>query len=314
MFQQPGLSSSTSGLTRRRFLAGAAASVAMASNIRLLFGKVDKSLSKLAGEVGATTSSFSGHLVASPKKSGQFTLLELPRILRDELDMRVIDLNTSSLGRVDKAWLDQVRKAVDDAGCVLTNLKMNQGGLDMNSPDAAVREKALAEYRGSIDAAAHLGIPYVRPLPLKEHPDMAIHVASYRALADYGAERGVKLLVENYGWMESDPQSVPKLIKAIDRDVAATPDTGNWANNEVRYAGLKAAFPYAVSCDFKARTLGPNGEHALYDLKRCFEAGWECGFRGPWCLEHAHSDRSQLFKDLTFLRDQLRDWMRAVRV
>ncbi len=311
MARQSTSSCDTIGLTRRCFLVGAAASVALSSNVRVLLGRDDGPLAELAGEVGVTTSSFSGHLVANLKKPGQFTLLELPRILRDELDMRVIDLNTSSLGRVDKAWLDQVRKAVDDAGCVLTNLKMNQGGLDMNSPDAAVREKALAEYRGSIDAAAHLGIPYVRPLPLKERPDMAIHVSSYRALADYGAERGVKLLVENYGWMESDPQSVPKLVKAIDRDVAATPDTGNWENDDVRYAGLKAAFPHAVSCDFKARTLGPNGEHALYDLKRCFEAGWECGFRGPWCLEHAHSDRTQLFKDLIVLRDQLRGWMKA---
>lgn len=314
MARQSTSSCDTSSLTRRRFLAGAAVSVAMPSNVCVLFGRDDKPLLEPAGEVGVTTSSFSGHLAASPKTPGQFTLLELPGILRDELDMRVIDLNTSSLGRVDKAWLDQVRKAVDDAGCVLTNLKMNQGGLDMNSPDAAVREKALAEYRGSIDAAAHLGIPYVRPLPLKEHPDMAIHVASYRALADYGAERGVKLLVENYGWMESDPQSVPKLIKAIERDIAATPDTGNWENDDVRYAGLKAAFPHAVSCDFKARTLGPNGEHALYDLKRCFEVGWECGFRGPWCLEHAHSDRTQLFKDLIVLRDQLCGWMKAARV
>ncbi len=110
--------------------------------------------------------------------------------------------------------------------------------------------------------------------------------------------------------MESDPQSVPTLIKAIDRDVAATPDTGNWVNDEVRYAGLTAAFPDAVSCDFKARELGPNGEHSLYDLRRCFDIGWECGFRGPWCLEHAHSDRTRLFKDLTLLRDRLRGWMR----
>ena len=314
MTQLPTSPRATISLTRRSFLAGAVASVSALSNARVSLGWVDSPLAKLAGEVGITTSSFSGHLVASPKTPGQFTLLELPRILRDELDMRVVDLNTSSLGRVDKAWLDQVRKAVNDAGCVLTNLKMNQGGLDMNSPDAAVREKALAEYRGSIDAAAHLGIPYVRPLPLKERPNMGIHISSYRALADYGAERGVKLLIENYGWMESDPQSVPKLIKAIDRDVAATPDTGNWENDDVRYAGLKAAFPHAVSCDFKARTLGPNGEHALYDLKRCFEAGWKCGFRGPWCLEHAHSDRTQLFRDLILLRNQLRAWMKAAEV
>ena len=108
--------------------------------------------------------------------------------------------------------------------------------------------------------------------------------------------------------MESDTQSVPKLIKAIDRGVVSTPDTGNWANNDLRYDGLKAAFASAVSCDFKARQLGPNGEHALYDLKRCFDVGWDTGFRGPWCLEHAHPDRAKLFAELTLLRDMLRRW------
>ena len=32
-----------------------------------------------------------------------------------------------------------------------------------------------------------------------------------------------------------------------------------------------------------ARQLGPNGEHELYDLKRCFSIGWQAGFRGD-CL------------------------------
>jgi hypothetical protein len=296
-------------LRRRDFVAAGLTAFSAAVMPRKLFAK-EQSLEALRGEVGVTTSSFSGHLVARPKP-GQFTLLELPRLLRDELDMRVIDLNTSSLGRFDKPWLDQVRTAVESAGCVLTNLKMNQRGFDMNSSDRAVRERALGEYRRSIDAAAHLGIPWVRPLPLKERPDMATHVASYRVLADYGAERGVGLLVENYGWMESDPQSVSKLIAAIDRDVKATPDTGNWANDDVRFAGLEDAFPHAVSCDFKARTIGADGAHVAYDLKKCFDVGWQTGFRGPWCLEHAHRDRKQLFRDLTLLRDRLREWMQA---
>ncbi|MCH7729877.1 MAG: hypothetical protein IH991_25915 [Planctomycetes bacterium] len=142
---------------------------------------------------------------------------------------------------------------------------------------------------------------------------MKIHVASYRELADYAASRDVQMLVENFGWMDSDPNSVPKLVEAIDRKVAVSPDTGNWSNNEVRYAGLAKAFPLAVTCDFKARALGPDGEHKLYDLKKCFEIGWKAGFRGPWCLEHANRDRKSLFRELALLRDMLRKWMSAQR-
>jgi hypothetical protein len=262
----------------------------------------------LTRQVGVTTSSFARHLTVKPR-AGEFTLLELPRIMRNELDMRVIDLNTSSLASFEAGYLDRCREAAEKAGCVFTNLKMNQRGLNMDSRRQDERTKSLTEYKRTIDAGARLGVRWVRPLPNKERPDLAIHAASYRELADYAAPRKVQLLVENYGWMESDPQSVPQVIKAVGRNIAACPDTGNWSNNQVRYDGLARAFPLAVTCDFKARELGPKGEHVLYDLERCFRIGWDAGFRGPWCLEHAHADRKALFRELALLRDMLRQWM-----
>ena len=295
-------------LNRRQFTATA---LAAASAPELLIGAEGErpEPDPLAGQVGITTSSLSGHLVANPK-AGQFSLPELPRIMRDELDMRVIDLNTSSLASQEPAYLDRCREAAEKAGCVFTNLKLNQRGLDMNSSEEAVRERALRAYERSIDAAARLGCRWARPLPARPRPDMAIHVTSYQRLCDYAAKREVQMLVENFGWMQSDAQSVPKLVKAIGRNVAACPDTGNWDSEELRYAGLAKAFPLAVTCDFKARQLGPGGEHPQYDLKRCFQVGWDAGFRGPWCLEHANRDRAALFRELTLLRDMLREWMK----
>ncbi|QDV20129.1 Xylose isomerase-like TIM barrel [Gimesia panareensis] len=261
----------------------------------------------LKNALGITTSSLSGHITPRGGK-GKISLLDLPKILRDELGMTVIDLNTSTLSVTDRKYLDQLRSAADQAGCILTNLKMNQGKLDMNSPEKATREKALQTYKQSIDVASQLGLKWARPLPLKPRPDMQIHIASYRELCDYGAERNVQLLVENYGWMQSDPASVVKLVEAIGHNVAACPDTGNWDSEQLRYAGLEKTFPIAVTCDFKARAIGPRGEHPLYDLKRCFEIGWQAGFRGPWCFEHANKDRQMLFKELGMLRDMLQTW------
>lgn len=86
-------------------------------------------------------------------------------------------------------------------------------------------------------------------------------------------------------------------------------DTGNWTN-EARDEGLRQAFPHAVTCDFKARQLGENGEHAPYDLHRCFQIGWDAGFRGPWCLEHFDASLPRLLKNMQYLRDQLKTWMK----
>lgn len=294
--------------TRRQVLRLTAVGAALARLSSATRAQAAPEQLELAGAVGVTTSSFSGHLVTTSRRGG-FTLLELPQIMRDELDLRVIDLNTTALVSREGAYLDRCREAAAKTGCVFTNLKMNQRDLDMNSPDAAVRTKALQEYKRSIDAASRLGCRWARPLPSRERPDLERHIAGYRELADYGAERGVELLVENFGWMESDPESVVKLVRDIGRNVAACPDTGNWVNDEVRWAGLRATFPQAVTCDFKARELGPNGEHELYDLKACFDLGHSAGFRGPWCLEHANRDRAKLLRELALLRDMLRRWM-----
>ena len=295
-------------VSRREFLTAtvlAAASLKNATSAEAGNAAADK-----LHEVGVTTSSFSPHLTARAEP-GKFTLLDLPRLMRDELDMRLIDLNTSALASFDGAYLERVRAAAEKAGCLLTNLKLNQSGLDMNSADPAVREKALAEYKRSIDAAERLGVQWARPLPLRARPDMERHIAAYRELADYARPRNVRMLVENYGWMASEADSTAKLIAAVDRNLAACPDTGNWSSNEVRYAGLAKTFPLAVTCDFKAGKLGASGEHAAYDLQKCFQIGWDAGFRGPWCLEHANGDRKQLFRELGVLRDMLRKWIAA---
>ena len=163
-----------------------------------------------------------------------------------------------------------------------------------------------------MDAAARLGVRWVRPLPGPKRPDLAQYAAAYRELIDYGASRGLGVLVENFGWMQGDPDAIPALIKAVGTGLRAQPDTGNWTG-AARYAGLAKAFPLAASCDFKAKELGRDGSHAAYDLKRCFQIGWDAGFRGPWCFEHQHADFAQLLREMKLLRDLLRGWMRTAK-
>jgi hypothetical protein len=258
----------------------------------------------LKGELGITTGSFMRNIT-----EGNFRLLDLPRLMRDELGMRVIDLMTATLESLDPAYLDQFRAESEKAGCILTNLKMNQKGLEMASPDEAVRKQAMEVYKQTIDAAKRLGVRWVRPLPGSRKPDLKLLGAAYREMIDYAGERGIGVLVENFGWMQDDPGALPEVIKATGDALRAQPDTGNWTD-AARYDGLAKAFPFAVSCDFKARELAADGTHVAYDLKRCFDIGWSAGFRGPWCFEHFHRDLAQLLKEFGMLRDLLRGWMK----
>jgi hypothetical protein len=236
-------------------------------------------------------------------------MLDFPKLMREELDMRVIDLMTATLPSLGADYMDKLRAAAERAGCILTNLKMNQPGLDVAAADDVLRRRSLDEYKRTIDAAARLGCRWVRPLPGTKRPDLDRLAASYRELMEYGAERKVGLLVENNGWMTDDPAGIPAIIAAVGPALRSQPDTGNWTD-AARYEGLAGAFPFAASCDFKAFALDADGGHAAYDLKRCFQIGWDAGFRGPWCIEHFHADYRTLLREMALLRDQLRGWMR----
>lgn len=260
-------------------------------------------------ELGITTGSFVRHLVETAQP-GKLRLLDLPRIMRDELDMRVIDLMTATLVSLEPKYLEQLRQATADAGCVLTNLKMNQKGLDLAAADENLRRESIAVYRKTIDAAALLGVRWVRPLPGPKAPDLKVLVPSYRELIDYAGEKSIGVLIENFGWMQGDPDAIPNVIQAVGNDLKSQPDTGNWTD-AARYDGLTKAFPFAVSCDFKARDFDADGTHKAYDLKRCFDTGWQSGFRGPWCFEHFHNDLAQLFREMAQLRDMLRGWIKG---
>jgi sugar phosphate isomerase/epimerase len=303
MFQKP--------QTRRNFLAcSTLAVVGPIVQKSVTAATASESDPKLQGAIGIVSAAVAAQLTG--RATGRnFTLLELPQILRDELDLTVVDLNTTSFpdfAKVDSAYLSRLRAATEKAGCVLTNLKMNQRGFDMNSADNTIRQRALAEYKRSIDVASELGCRWARPLPQKETPNQKIHIASYQELCDYAADKKVQMLVENFGWMQSDPTSVSQLIAAIGHNVAACPDTGNWNSNDIRYDGLKAAFPRAVTCDFKAKQLGPNGKHNAYDLKRCFDIAWDAGFKGPWAIEHGNPDTSGFLAETRQIRNMLRKW------
>lgn len=259
--------------------------------------------------IGITMSSLSRHLSVE-REPGKLRLLDVPRLMRDELDLRVIDLMTATFPTFAPDYLDRLRTAAEDAGCILTNIKMNQRGLSMGSEDVDLRRRSLDEYKSTIDAAARLGCRWVRPLPAETRPDLDRLADAFGELIDYGAPKGVTLLVENYRWISDDVDAIPNLIKRVGDGLSASPDIGNW-NADNRYEGLARAFPHAVTCDFKARELGEDGSHALYDLERCFRIGWDSGFRGPWCFEHTHADLERLLKDLALLRDMVREWMAA---
>lgn len=293
-------------LTRRTLLRGAL--LTAATPPLKVFALDDTPPLNLTGQVGITTGSFMRHLTID-HAPGKLRMLDLPKIMRDDLDMRVIDLMTATLPSFEPRYLDDFRSKAEKANCVITNLKMNQKGLDMTSPDPATRQHAITVYKQTIDAAHRLGCRWVRPIPGPNRPDFTRLAAAYRELIDYAAPKNISLLIENFGWLTSDPNAIPTVIRMVGPGIDASPDTGNW-KDETRFDGLTKAFPLAVTCDFKAFMLEPDGSHKRYDLRQCFQTGWDAGYRGPWCLEHFNDTLKGQMAGFATLRDRLNKWMK----
>jgi hypothetical protein len=260
--------------------------------------------------VGVNTASFSRHLRAT-EAAQRIDVYDLPRLVREDLDIRVLDVVSTMLNTREHPPLEKFRAAAESAGCVITNLKVNLPDLRFDSEDAGARRHALDEYKRWIDAAAVLGARWLRPFPAATPPRWETLVASLDELADYAATRDITVLIENYRWLDRVPDAIPRLIAALSGRVAAQPDTFNWVDDATRRSGLAQAFPHAVSCDFKVRDLGPDFEHPAYDLRTSFNLGYEAGFRGPWCIEHLDPDKERLLRNLTWIARQLRAWTAA---
>lgn len=285
--------------SRREFFKLTACGVSVAALGDL--AAADQKLS-LAGYIGITT----GGGFGQRKGLGKLTLLDLPNYLRDDLGISLIDINSRWFDRLDEKLLNQTREAAENADCFFTNFKVNHGVGNLNSPKEDIRKQAMLDARKRIDAAKILGTRWIRFVMPK---DIIKNPAALRELADYAGERGIQLLVENAGWIKSDPSGVAASVKAIGRNVAPCPDTGNWDNNQIREKGLPLSFPGAASCDFKVFQMGPDKKHPQYDLKHCFDIGWKAGFRGPWVIEHMHDGSDSLAADTVYIRDMLMKWI-----
>jgi hypothetical protein len=265
------------------------------------FAKPDP-LASLAGVVGITV----GGGIGEQKERGELSLLDLPRYVRNDLGMQLIDLNTRWFDNYDERLLDELREAAERQGCFFTNLKVNRSFDELYSEDNFQRQAAMQEARQLIQAAHTLGTRWIRftiPQTAASNP------TSHRELADISQDHGIQLLVENSGWLMQVPTAMTDIVTAIGRNVASCPDTGNWSSPEFREAGLRSSFPHAASCDFKVFELGANHSHEPYDLKECFDIGWQAGFRGPWVIEHMQTSRERFAKDTLAIRDMLLGWI-----
>ena len=209
-----------------------------------------------------------------------------------------------------RKWLDQLAAVLVKTGTKVQHISNNApvGLADFGSPAADARRKGgVAMGKRWLEGCAALGVksmrmnspralgPQIRPNAsanggdgyprnLELVPLMNAAIESYKEMADFGGNLGIKVTFENHWGLAADPMNLRIIIDTINHPYCdATPDFCNWEHEYMLFNGLKALAPYSSS-NVHAKYWDRWGDKN--DVQRSVRVMLAGGFKGTFALEY----------------------------
>jgi len=296
--------------TRRRFLAeaaGAAAGVVVCTGVAPgLFAGVGTALAAEAGpstrfpaaareRIAIASYPFRDFIAGREDKSGggKLELKEFAGHVSAKFNIKKIEPWSEHFRSLDKAYLEELRAAVERAGGAIVNIAVD-GEHSPYAADSAERERAVAFSKQWIDAAVAIGSPSVRtniPQAKDSKPDLERTAESLKRVAEYGAAKNVVVNLENDNPVSEDPFFLVKAIEKVNSEwLHALPDFANTlAAYEEAYAyrGIEAMFGHAYNISHVKETEVGDGKDKIahVDLPRTFGIAKQHGYKGYFSME-----------------------------
>ena len=178
------------------------------------------------------------------------------------------------------------------------------GNLGDSDPDA--RQQTVKNHYPWVDIAAFLGAKSIRVNAAgagtaEEVASNAIEGLS--KLGEYGASKGINIIVENHGGYSSNGKWLSGVMKKVGMDnVGTLPDFGNFCidrtpegcmNEYDRYQGMKDLMPYAMGVSAKSHEFDANGDELDSDFLKIMTIVKESGFKGYVGIEYEGNQLSE---------------------
>ncbi len=162
---------------------------------------------------------------------------------------------------------------------------------EMTRPTPEERQKEVQEIRRWVDVAATLGAGHIRVfggrVPKGATEEQAANWAAevLTRAADYAAEKGVILGLENHGGVTERAETIVRIVKQVNSPwVGINLDTGNF--REDVYWQIQMCLPYAVNAQLKTELRDKQGRRMESDWDRIFSMFARAGYRGYLALEY----------------------------
>jgi sugar phosphate isomerase/epimerase len=198
----------------------------------------------------------------------------------------------------DMAYWEAFKKKCDEAG-VDVGLIMCDALGNLGDADPAAREAAVKNHYAWVDIASFLGAASIRVNAAGEgtEEEVAANAADgLSKIAQYGATKGVNIIVENHGGISSDGKWLAGVMDQVGMEnVGTLPDFGNFCiegspqdcvTEYDRYQGTAELMPYAKGVSAKSWDFDENGNETRMDFLRLMKIVKQSGFTGNVGIEY----------------------------
>jgi len=209
----------------------------------------------------------------------------------------------------DEMFWNKMKARSADAGVKNLVLMVDDEG-DLGSASEKKRLESVENHYKWVHAAKLMGCHTMRVNAFgdadREIFRMAIMDAMSR-LADYAAESGINIVIENHGLFSSDAALIAEIIKEVNRpNFGSFPDFGNWCLSAKwgttqgdcdkvydRYQGVAELLPYAKALSAKSYNFNEEGEDTKIDYYKMMKIVKESDYNGYIGIEYEGMEKSE---------------------
>ncbi len=193
-----------------------------------------------------------------------------------------------------KPYLDKLANKISESGLKAVHISNNapRGVADL---DEEVRKEGVRVAKLWLDVSRHIGVQSMRvntggpriipasvmqggyPQNLEIEPYLKNSIESFKEMADYGEEVGVKVTIENHWGLAANPINIRIILNEVNSPwCEASPDFCNWEHAYMLYNGLEVLVPMASSMIHAKRwTRFPD-----VDIARCVQVLNDANYKG----------------------------------
>ncbi len=167
---------------------------------------------------------------------------------------------------------------------------------NLGDADPEARMASVENHKPWVDVAAFLGAKTIRVNAAGEgtaEEVAANAVDGLSKLGEYGASKGINVVVENHGGYSSDGKWLSGVMTKVGMDnVGTLPDFGNFFEYD-RYLGMEELMPFAKGVSAKSHEFDAEGNEIHSDFLRIMKIVKASGFKGYVGIEYEGPELSE---------------------